>query len=276
MTAESGDHPDEHPDEHLHLLAGDGVDAQPGPPDLDLAALRAHVAGCPRCRAVVDDERTVRAALGDLPAVEVPRAFFTGLIRRRHRQALALCAGGLTGALLIWAVVAGGESGVVGDVDPEIDRLRARHLEATVESAGFAAMIDGEAMPAPYRSPRLLAGRFERIDRFHRPDGVVQVTYTDGDAVLSLFEQAGRLDPDDLPGDMEPMAVGDDGWELAGPPVRVVVVRRGDLVYTLVGDAAMATMRAAVADLPAERSLSLDRRVTAALDDLFADFGLGL
>lgn len=261
---------DGHPEELLSDVA-----AGSSAPEVEAAAR--HVGSCPRCAAIVEDERAVRSMLGDLPPVEPPERFFTDLIRRRHRQAIAVVGCGALAVAGAWALLVGETSGVTGSVIPDVAALRARHT-ATAEAvpADFEPMPDDMAMPAPYREPLTLAGSFALVGRFHGADGVVQVTYSDGTAELSLFEQAGELDESDLPGDMAPVDLGDAGWELAGDPVRVVVVRRGDLVYTLVGAVERSVIVAAVRDLPEQRSLGLTRRVTIAVDDLIEDLGLGL
>jgi hypothetical protein len=265
LTA-AGDHPDD-----LLTQVAAGADG----PGVEAAAR--HVESCERCAAIVDDERAVRALLGDLPPVDPPDRFFTDLIRRRHRQAIAVVGCGVLAAAAAWALVIGGTSGVTGTVIPDVEALRARHAaSAQTVPADFEPMAESDDMPAPYREPRVLAGSFAVVGRFHGADGTIQVTYSDGDDELSLFEQAGDLQERDLPGDMAPVDLGDGGWELAGGPVRVVVVRRGDLVYTLVGSVEQSVIVRAVDDLPAERPLGLARRITIAVDDLIQDLGLGL
>lgn len=262
------------PDEHPHDLLSDVVDGV-NRPEVDEAAR--HVDSCSECAAIVEDERAVRNMLGDLPPVEPPPNFFSDLIRRRHRQAVVVVGCAVLAAAGAWALVVGGTSGVTGRVMPDVEALRARHLaSAETVPADFEPMVDGEAMPAPYREPEALAGSFALAARFHGADGVMQVTYSDGVSELSLFEQAGELMEDDLPGDMAPVDLGDGGWELAGDPVRVVVVRRGDLIYTLVGAVDRSVIVRAVEDLPAERPMALSRRVTIAVDEMIEDLGLGL
>ena len=259
----------EHPDDALSDLA-----AGTSPDDPELAEAARHVEGCARCQAIVDDERAVRGLLGSLPPVDPPERFFPDLIRRRHRAAIAVVAASVLAALGAWGLVVDDTSGVTGEVSPDVEALRTRHMEATA-AGGFEPMADEDDMPAPYRDPELLAGQFTQVGRYHGADGVMQVTYTDGDVQLSVFEQAGSLRTDDLPGEMQPVDLGDAGYEIAGDPVRVVVVRRGDLVYTLVGAVERAVIVDAVADLPEERHMSMSRRVTLAVDDLMEDLGLG-
>jgi hypothetical protein len=260
----------QHPEDLLTEVAAGATG-----PEVEAAAR--HVASCESCAAIVEDERAVRALLGELPPVDPPARFFTDLIRRRHRQALAVVGCGLLAAAATWALLVGETSGVTGTVVPDIDLLRSRHLaSAEAVPADFEPMPDTAAMPAPYREPVVLAGSFVLVERYHGVDGSVQVTYSDGAVELSLFEQAGQLEESDLPGDMAPVDLGDGGWELAADPVRVVVVRRGDLVYTLVGAVERSVIAAAVDDLPEERALGLSRRITIAVDDLIEDLGLGL
>lgn len=265
MTADTA-----HPDDLLSAVAAGAT----GP---EVQEATRHVATCDRCAAIIEDERAVRALLSDLPPVEPPARFFTDLIRRRKRRAMAVVGCAVLAAVGAWALVVGDTSGVTGRVIPDVEALRDRHMESAESvPVDFEPMLDSEAMPAPYQEPLVLAGSFALAARFHGADGVVQVTYSDGATELSLFEQAGELREDDLPGDMAPVDLGDGGWELAGDPVRVVVVRRGDLVYTLVGAVERSVIVRAVEDLPTERPLGLSRRITIAVDDMIEDLGLGL
>jgi hypothetical protein len=261
---------DRHPEDLLSAVArgGDGADV--------VEAAR-HVAGCDQCSAIVEDERAIRGLLGDLPTIEPPERFFTDLIRRRHRQAIAVTGAAVLVAVVAWALVVGGTSGVTGEVVPDIAMLRGRHMASgEAVPADFEPMADSSDMPAPFRQPTTLAGAFSLVERFHGADDVIQVVYSDGSTELSLFEQAGTLSEEDLPGDMAPVDLGDGGWELVAEPVRVVVVRRGDLVYTLVGDVNRMVIEHAVADLPPERPMAIAHRITIAVDEMIEDLGLGL
>ena len=262
------------PTEHPSELLSDVAAGETGP---EIEAAVQHVATCDECAAIVEDERAVRSLLGDLPPVEPPAGFFADLIRRRHRHAIVAVACAVIVAAGAWALVVDDTSGVTGQVQPDVDALRDRHMDsADSVPADFEPMLDDQPMPAPYQEPSVLAGSYAMAARFHGTDGTMQVTYSDGVTELSLFEQAGELDEDDLPGGMEPVDLGDGGWELAGGPVRVVVVRRGDLIYTLVGEVDRPVIEQAVRELPSERPMALSRRVTIAVNELIEDLGFGL
>jgi hypothetical protein len=112
MTMQHESHPH---DERLAALAGADPDAT------DDRSLREHVAGCDRCRAVVDDLSLLRSALAELPDLRpsrplqllppvaepaVPRGGALGLLRRLSAPALAAGAG----LILVGAV---GSSGIL-------------------------------------------------------------------------------------------------------------------------------------------------------------------
>ena len=111
MTMQHESHPH---DERLAALAGADPEAT------DDRSLRDHVAGCDRCRAVVDDLALLRSALAELPdlrpsrplqllppvAAPVERRGALGLLRRLSAPALAASAG----LILVGAI---GSSGIL-------------------------------------------------------------------------------------------------------------------------------------------------------------------
>ncbi|MEZ5115161.1 MAG: hypothetical protein R2737_02730 [Candidatus Nanopelagicales bacterium] len=80
---------------------------------------------------------------------------------------------------------------------------------------------------------------------------VLQMIYSDGLATVSLFEQRGRLDPDEL-GAMQPQQVaGTAVWTQPGGAA-LLVWQSGDAVMTLVADAPDDVVRGVVAALPGD------------------------
>lgn len=78
---------------------------------------------------------------------------------------------------------------------------------------------------------------------------VLHASYSDGLTTLSLFQQRGALDPEQLDGWEQVSLAGTPAYVLGGMPQRVGWESDGT-VYTLVGDAAPGTVESVVASLP--------------------------
>ena len=185
-------------DEVEELLGAYALDAVN---DEERAAVEAHLADCPRCRAEVDGHREVAAHLassgapapdelwdriagaigGDQPpplrlVVEQPSE------RRRSRFPMLAAAA----ALLVVALVGGGL--LLRDDDPSRDDLRSLAL-AAFESprADTAELVDDDGVPLarvavlPDGTGYLLAGALPDLD-----DGIYQLWGSDGERVVSL------------------------------------------------------------------------------------------
>ena len=121
-----------HPDAELSAFLDDELD--------EVAARRVtrHVAGCARCVAELDDLRTARAVLRDLPRVtgpdagelvaHVPDAARRDRERRRVRTAVAGTVAGVLGVLGIAFVLGGSEQ---GEVVPPVDVVVVDHVVRT-------------------------------------------------------------------------------------------------------------------------------------------------
>lgn len=120
MTMQQSTHPD---DERLAALAGGDRDAASD------RALTAHVAGCDRCRPIVDELAALRSSLALLPDIAparplrlippVPAPARPGALEWLRRLAAPAMAGGAA-LILVGAVgvsgIAGGLAGKAGDV----------------------------------------------------------------------------------------------------------------------------------------------------------------
>jgi hypothetical protein len=174
------------------------------------------------------------------------------------------------------AVVAGGfvvaeATGITGEVDPSLMELADRHGRVlTVDTATVAEQVEGEALPAPYQAPPQL-GRMQRGMAVWHDDDVVQVIYVEDGDTISVFEQAGDLD--DLPAGLHRIDVeGVRAW--SDDDGGMIVVRRHDVVYVVVGDLDPDALPEVLADLPDARPMGMAERVRDAMEDLVSAFGL--
>jgi sigma-E factor negative regulatory protein RseB len=105
-----------------------------------------------------------------------------------------------------------------------------------------------------WHCPDRLAGDLELVDarRGGGPERpILHLSYTDGLATVSLFEQRGRLDEENLEGYRRSERDGRVVHVRDGVPTRVVWSAEGT-VYTLVADAPPATVEQVVDGLPHE------------------------
>jgi sigma-E factor negative regulatory protein RseB len=101
------------------------------------------------------------------------------------------------------------------------------------------------SVPDGFDAPATVADRYVLAGRYLRPDGIVQLYYTDGLFGVSVFQQRGDLDTSGLPRGSEGVAVGDArgrGYEVAGGTV--LVWDHEAMTRTVVSDATIADLRA--------------------------------
>lgn len=264
-------------DGHAAELLSALLDGELAPAEAD--AVRAHAVACADCAAELAAVRDARAAVRSLPAVEPPAGFFEGLlagglpaeegerpeparvVRLEGRRAAVVNAAAAVAASVLLVLAYGGNQAQA--VAPRVDGVVQRH--ASVISAGFGggAGVSGD-LPSPFVAPAELAGY--QLQRTMRTDTGLHLLYAKGRYALTVFEQEGELDLGDLAYQGERMRVdGDDGWRWAGDPEgRVVVLERGDLVVTLVGEESGAAVLAAAEALPGSRHLPLATRLRRA------------
>lgn len=118
-----------------------------------------------------------------------------------------------------------------------------------------------------WHCPKRLPGRLSLVDarRAGGRPGIVHLSYSDGIATVSLFEQRGRL-PADGPAGLEPAVIAGQQVWVGGDLPRRVAWASGGTVYTLVADAPERTVERVVAALPHG----------AAADDPLGRLGRGL
>ena len=127
-------------------------------------------------------------------------------------------------------------------------------------------------VPSSERAPNQLAAGYHRLGAY-RQGGAVQLLYGDGLYDLSLFEQQGRLDTSDLPGQVRSVRFSERrGWEFSWPGGEGVVWTAGRTVYTLVGDVPPDELLAVASSVPVHRSTSVGHRLRQACRGLVESF----
>jgi hypothetical protein len=121
------------------------------------------------------------------------------------------------------------------------------------------------ALPEPYTEPEQAGRGFRLVRRVAHSGGLVQLEYADGLSSVSVFQQPGRLRWSRLPAGGADLAL--DGVRARAyrvPLGTALVWERNGIVYTAVGDASDAEMRALAADVDDHHRSTL-RRITGAL-----------
>jgi hypothetical protein len=280
----------EHPEEALSALLDGQLDAA------EADAVQAHLVACADCSAELEAVRATRAALRTLPAVEPPVGFFEALLAgglpeeapevaspapvsplRSRRAALGNVAAAVAAGLVLVMTFGGNQATAVA---PEVASNVERHA-ASISAASLggpnpiigAREVTPTTMPhtgisRPYTAPKELAG-YRLVDAYRATKGV-QLLYEKGSYGLSVFEQEGDLDPGELPDNGTWLDVnGHRAWRWDAPTAagRVLVVERGALVLTLVGDESGAAVRAAAEALPGKPEVALETRLWRACGD---------
>lgn len=145
--------------------------------------------------------------------------------------------------------------------DERGDRLRSSaFVELTVQppvaqlstASSRSSMVEVVLPDSGWQLPRTLPDGLELFDvrvREHARGEVLQLAYSDGLSTLSVFAQRGALPSTPREGFSATRVRGTRAWVQPAAPERVVWEGDGG-VFTLVSDAAPATVRAAVGALP--------------------------
>ena len=125
-------------------------------------------------------------------------------------------------------------------------------LSSAVRSAaGYrrASLVTARSKP-PFRAPGRLAGDYRRVGTYTRAH-TAYALYSDGVYALSIFEQRGRLESDDVPTGGRRVEVGGHrGWHYSWPGGEVVLWQAGDAVFTAVGEAPVTDVVTAARSIP--------------------------
>lgn len=141
------------------------------------------------------------------------------------------------------------------------------HKAAADAAADGGSPVDSQELSKlrrqGWRAPGRLAGGMELFDaRSH--EAVLHLSYTDGLFAVSVFSQAGRLNPDSVKGWQHASMAGTPAWTRPGLSQRVVWAG-GGWVYTAVADAPDSVVATAVAAFPATGRDSFGRRIARGL-----------
>ena len=249
-----------HPDDDLSAYLDGELTAA------EAEAVYAHVVACADCSAELDAVRASRVSLRTLPAVEPPPGFLERLLAtevpgadrdtpgrvlpfRSRRAVLGNAAAAVAAGLFL---VVGSAGTPATAVAPEVSGAVEQHSSSlSTLSVGLGAPRSvGRPLPGPFVAPAELAG-YRLVDTRPAVDGL-HLLYRKGPYALSVFEQRGRLDRGDLPPGGSSVEVGgDDAWHWGG---RVLVLQRGDLVVTLVGDESADVLTVAAEGFPGGRA----------------------
>ncbi len=242
------------------------------------------LADSPELAAELAELAAVRSSLRDLPDVEPPAGFFEGMLERgsadpatalpegvaslsgartkneervRVKRSLASRATSIIAAAAVFLLVLGFGSGISAiERVPALDDFASRHAEA------LTAMDTGEAAETerfhamPMQDVKDLGpdstDSMDMMGAYGTDDKIVQLIYSDeGGNIVSVFRQDGYVKVDDMPeADAMEMA-GDDAWRLENGGYDTLVVDRGGITYTLIGDmSASSAMKSLADDLP--------------------------
>jgi hypothetical protein len=192
------------------------------------------------------------------------------VIAPRRRLAVAVVVAASVAALAL----------VGGPVDPDPQPVTASltgalrdHVEnetATfMPSPSAASPMAVDRLRAPYRAPVHLDEEWDLVEAYRRADQL-QLLYRRGIHRLSVFELEGTLDRDALPDDGRWVHDGGEAaWELVsedGGPT-VVILDRGDLMLTVVGNAPAGDVLRAARSFPDARDLPMATRLRRACAD---------
>jgi len=146
--------------------------------------------------------------------------------------------------------------------------------QAPVTAPPFPKSVANQA-PRPLSAavaPLRLAAGYERLAAF-KTGSVVHVLYNDGFSDVSLFEQRGRLDRDQLPAHARRVAAASlEGWTFAWPGGEALVWGAGRTVYTLVGDVPADELVQVALSVPRQKQDSVAHRLRQACRSLVEAF----
>jgi hypothetical protein len=249
-----------------------------------------HLAGCAECRRELDELGRVKAILRGAPAVDPPFGFIERVIRDRRRRRFAPAIGAaVAGMAAVWLVVLGVVMAGPPRIEPPVGDIAAAQAgfasRGPVDAAGIAfTPADEDDVPGEFRTPPRL-GDVEFVSAYRAANrvGWLALYEHDDDAgdPVAVYQQLGRYQVTGLPGGGEQTEIdGSRAWwsdDVHGH--NAVVVQRGWMVYTIVGDVDVDELVEVAGDLP-ERDEpeppGWGERLNDAFDRFLDGFSLGV
>lgn len=229
-----------------------------------------HLAVCDACERAVRQQRLLKSRMSTVEAPAPPAALLASLaglamapppreswlsrVGRRLPVRFGVVLVGASLAVVATAYAVGGASPRVGDeVAPSYDGYVADFVGPTTiqASAKISDAALDELDTSGWPCHPTLAGNLHRTSGVFADDGQsVVLSYTDGQARLTLVEQAGVLDPRSLADFRSQRMAGADVWVRPGQPMVVTWDDDRGTVYTVVTDVDVARVEQVVGELP--------------------------
>lgn len=242
--------------------------------DATAAWVDAHLDECAPCRQAARAVEAARSWMRTSPSVDAAPVVESVIARRRRLVGNGLVFVGIAwftlGLLAVTSAVAHPQ------VVPDVDAMVTAHTDASHDELdGMRAVDQGGSH---YATPVTLGDRSAPMQRraVYDGDDLTTVVYESTEIAVTVFEQPGRVDWDELPDGTNETVDGRRVWRRAGSPT-VVVTEIGDLVVTLVVDGVddATVVRDVFATLPAPRRTSTLDRVHDSCQQLMEIFALG-
>jgi hypothetical protein len=279
------DTPDVHLDEDLSAYLDGELD--PG------ARRRAdeHLAVCADCRAQLDALGRVRALVRHAARIEPPPGFVERVVRERRRRRFTPAIAAVGGLAALWLLVVGVVVAGPPRVEPPVGDIAAAHAglgQGAAPSRGDLradeitfTRADEDEIPNEFRPPNDLAGA-EFADGYRatdRPGWLV--AYDDEGATIAIYQELGEYLVGRLPGGGEQFEIdGSRAWRRQDVEGRnAVVVQRGWMVYTLVGEVEVNRLIELAEELPERdepETPSMGDRLNDAVDRFLDGFSVGV
>jgi hypothetical protein len=245
-----------------------------------------HLSVCAHCQVQLEEINRVRSIMRTAPPVDPPFGFVERLVRDQRRRRWVPAVAAVVGLAAAWVLVVAIAGGSVGVESPfsDIAAAQSELAEDADDVEGFQAgaiefaSAERDDIPAAFRGPEevgdadYLAG-FQALNR----DGWLMVYDLDGEPVV-VYEQQGDLES--LPAGGERFEIdGDPAWRGAVDGRNAVVVQRGGMTYTIVGEPDVDALVTIAEELPEPEEAeapSVGERLADAADDFVSAFALGL
>jgi hypothetical protein len=250
-----------------------------------------HLTVCDDCRAQLETLGHVRSLVRNAARIEPPPGFIERLVRERRRRRFTPAIAAVGGLAALWLLVVGIVAAGPPRIEPPVGDIATAHAglgagrapsreDLETDEITFAEADDDE-IPTDFRPPDELAGaRFVRGYRATNRPGWLAVYENDQHTIL-IYQELGEYLVGDLPSGGEQFEVdGSRAWRRHDVEGRnAVVVQRGWMVYTLVGEVEVDRLIELAEELPARdepETPSMGDRLNDAVDRFLDGFSLGV